>query len=671
MNTTLYSSDLERSVSKNSQRIQKHQLKTNLIKCSTSQDSDESSPEPIITKITGTLKENMQEIDKMIWSNASEQLAESTHTQDTTVLLPSTEDKNTTLHNLPKQTLQTLQRKAIIEGTNRKVNVNPQIIAATTNKIQQTDASKDDGSTASSDLSDATNYDDDTPVQIIFPQLPFRTRFDVKVSTAATDNALRTLKEELVALITRLKECDPTIVHYPWAESTSEKLPALHTAEQYPTTNTKLKAYFETLYAKQNGGITFSAIYIGHTVTAEELIEEVDMEFRPQQRGLYLRRLQCPHTTDIGWLSYSTRDINIVVLREYLEKKLKIPIDVRWRAIIINTPGQKELPRDRVRAIHLAVEEKHAEYAKEELFTIYSVEAPPELMPLQIKMGLVNVQSKKKQSTTSTETLIYLKARHDTFQKNSRTVYSNDIQALYRSWSKLGQFSLHNCLMAIKSTVHPNRYVFHSVDMDSQQHGQTVFTCHKDLLPEAQAICSGLVLYMQNYVGRQYITTINKCFHKKAVSDAGGEWNEDTKQVVTKEDLHSLDLLKSDQGPGYNETSVRIENIMAAAATAQSVVSNKDDDDTISAMTAELQVRSRVQKELQLLANQSRPAPSLATISTQETVSTITATTTSENASKIANLATEASFAPHTNTSIVTQTSNQHLTGSAKTGDIK
>jgi hypothetical protein len=165
-------------------------------------------------------------------------------------------------------------------------------------------------------------------VQFLLPKLPFATRFDVKVTTVASTNALRTLVEALTSVLDRLQAADPTVILYPWGKSTSTEVPALQDTKAFPTTNRQLKLYFEKLLAKEAGGISFTSLYIGHTCTAAELIEEVDMEFWHQKSGLYLRCLQVAEIAEIGWLSYSTQDMNLTVLRKELEKMLKIQIDV-------------------------------------------------------------------------------------------------------------------------------------------------------------------------------------------------------------------------------------------------------------------------------------------------------------------------------------------------------
>jgi hypothetical protein len=179
--------------------------------------------------------------------------------------------------------------------------------------------------------------------------------------------------------------------------------------------------------------------------------------------------------------------------------------------------------------------------------------------------------------------------------------------------------------MAIKSNTDRGRFVFHSINTDPKSSGRTIFTCHKDLFEEARSICSSLVLYMQNHVGPENVHAINKCFTKKALNDAGGEWHEATQQVLTKAEIRALALRNSDQGAGYNEV-VHIENILEAAATEP--IQLAKDDDTISAMTAERNVRSTLQARL-IAHNAAKATQSTShiCISTQDTVSTLTSNT--------------------------------------------
>jgi hypothetical protein len=208
--------------------------------------------------------------------------------------------------------------------------------------------------------------------------------------------------------------------------------------------------------------------------------------------------------------------------------------------------------------------------------------------------------------------------------------------------------------MAIKSNTDSERFVFHSIDMDSQSGGRTIFTCHKDLFDKARSICSSLVLYMQNYVGPDYVHAINKCFTKKALNDAGGEWHKATQQVLTKAEIRSLALKNSDQGAGYNEV-IHIENILVAAA--KEPIQLAKDDDTISAMTTEKNVRPKLKAWLlahnAVLATQ---ANSHILISAQDTVSTLTSNTPNQNTTKNTN-DTTATVATKASTNISNSTS--------------
>ena len=155
---------------------------------------------------------------------------------------------------------------------------------------------------------------------------------------------------------------------------------------------------------------------------------------------------------------------------------------------------------------------------------------------------------------------------------------------------QLNNLSLRTYMMDIRSASNPAPAIFHSIDSDAKLSDRTIFTCHKEVYPEAQSICANLVLYMQKFIGKDKAATVNQCFTTKAVTEACGQWDKESKQVVTKAQLHARELQDLDQGPGYNNVIV-LENIKMVSNTPKV---NIPDDNNISATTQEKKVLNKV-----------------------------------------------------------------------------
>jgi hypothetical protein len=102
-------------------------------------------------------------------------------------------------------------------------------------------------------------------------------------------------------------------------------------------------------------------------------------------------------------------------------------------------------------------------------------------------------------------------------------------------------------MLSTKSTVTPERRVFHAVDPAWNDVGQVVFTYFQDRETEETAIVAGLYLYLIN-VFPEYKTGIVKCFTGAAIEDSADQkWDPATKTVIGWADQELDDLMAMEE----------------------------------------------------------------------------------------------------------------------------
>ena len=148
------------------------------------------------------------------------------------------------------------------------------------------------------------------------PSRPMDYRFDLKLfapPSTAPDVALSTVIKTFFA---KLKTIDPTIVIYPWYNEHIPTTPALLEPNTTPTTITNLRKYFPRLFPRTSGGDYFTTIRLGFSEPLDHIVDNLSWWLKEKKIGLWSRPLQCEDTIVIGWLLYSTRQMDIQSLTE-------------------------------------------------------------------------------------------------------------------------------------------------------------------------------------------------------------------------------------------------------------------------------------------------------------------------------------------------------------------
>jgi hypothetical protein len=103
------------------------------------------------------------------------------------------------------------------------------------------------------------------------------------------------------------------------------------------------------------------------------------------KHGLYYQHLQCPMSTNLGWLLWSFRKIDTVQLQAEIERIYKIRVNQRYQ----NVATGKGKPKNQkvIRALHVVADQSQAGKVSELFQKIYSFSASH--FPLGISMRFI------------------------------------------------------------------------------------------------------------------------------------------------------------------------------------------------------------------------------------------------------------------------------------------
>jgi hypothetical protein len=294
-------------------------------------------------------------------------------------------------------------------------------------------------------------------------QLRYNVRFFVEPSQEADKIMIAAAKK----FFTKAKEMDDTLVIYPWYKSS--KWSKFQEPRSIPETMGAFKVYSHQANPRATGGFVYMRVWLGHDKDPVMLQEDLSFWLKAQHFGLYQCSVQAENISVIGWLLYSTWDINCAALQRSLEKHFKGKFEVGCRYRMISLGRRGAVPKDQqVKAIHIECDSGIRFELKAALSKIYA-SAKNDDYPNGTRMRLVP-EINSMISPDTRQNVTRLRARQDNFQQQILPAISWDISALDFVDAQIGR-SLRDLVMKIESRQHPGQQLFHVVDEAWNQNG--------------------------------------------------------------------------------------------------------------------------------------------------------------------------------------------------------
>jgi hypothetical protein len=145
----------------------------------------------------------------------------------------------------------------------------------------------------------------------------------------------------------------------PWSEvdpsGKTTALDALACADDIPRLFTTLKRYFCNFQERYEGGRQHVSLWITSVLPFQHFRENLGSWLKHNKMGIYDRVLQVEQATTVGFLLYSSQQINRDILQAELSRRLGFQVECRWRKI--RAEWNEAIPKQyEVSAIHVLVE---------------------------------------------------------------------------------------------------------------------------------------------------------------------------------------------------------------------------------------------------------------------------------------------------------------------------
>ena len=365
------------------------------------------------------------------------------------------------------------------------------------------------------------------------PKRKYICRYDIKLSVPPCEapEALTELSKVLVSIWTVLREADKKLVIYPWKDGSTYA--PLQKIKDMPTLLPDIGRYFNRAFPRKLGGTIYISMYLGHEKTFKTLQDELAWWFGNHGYGWYIKPLQCERSICIGWLLYSTLDMDREQLAEEIRRKIGVKVGMRFRTISVNS--KQKLSKDQmVGAIHIEIDERNYASNKEKISRVYESKQT-QGFPLGIKMRLCPQVQDATDPTTSSK-FDRVRIRQGAFLANVQKTNTRDVGVLDYPDPLLFFHTIRSMVMDIRSTQDPEKKVFISVDKQFRGEG-VCFQYSNTYIDEAAAWIKGLLPYLKTQYPQISHVQLEKCFSEDAVSrSAACVWDSVRKCVVSNAD---------------------------------------------------------------------------------------------------------------------------------------
>jgi hypothetical protein len=343
-------------------------------------------------------------------------------------------------------------------------------------------------------------------------------------------NTLLQLQTQLQELLDKLLEIDNSLTVLPWFDRT-EQVPLLN--NKVPNNLRSINQYFQRLQPKLTGN-SYGEFQIQHSRRWEDIAHDMTPWLTENKHGLYYQTLQCPTTTNLGWLLWSFRRIDTSILQREIKDRFGLKINLRYQNIS-EGKGQS-LQENIVRALHVVVDQKEADQASVLLQRIYSFQES--MFPLGIVMRFIpHVQRVKSDKLPK---IIKLRNRQKSFLQaieNSTKQMSATSWEILQLDTNIKEFgTLRKNLMSIMSKQKPTEPLFLSVDTSFFRSNEVLFTFLPRHENEARMFVANIVpFFLHNY----NLDILKDIFQREALIRASQTtWNAELQEVASPSDLY-------------------------------------------------------------------------------------------------------------------------------------
>jgi hypothetical protein len=359
--------------------------------------------------------------------------------------------------------------------------------ATTTNRRQRYIHGND------SDESDQTTQGNNTTL----PTHTNVTRIALKLTIPATKNSDKVTLSIFKEFVSELISSDDKAQVYPWFSKHDKNHSRIKTTLDSPTVVSTFRMYANKVYIGDSNKVLtiYPNVRIGHEKPLKDIRRDMRNWLMEGNHGMFYKMLQAESSSEIGWLLYSTRDMDQGALADEMSDILGFNLGLRWKVIDIGVRGK--IPESqKVMALSVEVEQSHRQEYQRKLISMYGRQVKEvHEYPNGVRLRFVK-QKSDCYNTNEKGKIDRLRQRQQMFNKSIQRTQTWDIMLLDHSVEPGVQPTLRQMIMEMNSRKFPGTPLFHSVDLDKQGSG-FVFQFSAAMKDEAECMTTCLLPYLE------------------------------------------------------------------------------------------------------------------------------------------------------------------------------
>lgn len=448
------------------------------------------------------------------------------------------------------------------------------------------------------------------------PTTTFITRISWKISLPSSAKPLDTIITITKDMLRELQAIDSKAYLIPWSRIDAVK-GRVAQASEVPNTNVGLRVFLNRMYVpKPNLERTiYVNIQLAHDIDFNDIRERMQPWMTSGNHGFYYKMLQVEESVAVGWLLYSTREMDAGALADEIGEAIGTNVGLAWKIIPTGSKAGRNESKDKsmknsrnkVQALQIEVAIQKKYLSTKRLLNLYSRKIKDSSeYPNGIRMRFVKF---KKDAINPKERskLDKLRERQKDFLQQISSTASYDVLQLDYSKDEGNIPTLRQMIMSLKSK-DGNTPLFHCVDMDWRQDGFH-FQYSAELEDEAETVIYTLIPILDHHFPSvmvdDYFTSeaIQRCADmkfcpiQKMVIDPDYDDNE---EVHDSENLVGFEFSTNHSTTGGSEQA----HLTRPSAPVNRHMPN--DDDSVS--TLGTKTRNQLQSPQESQASSSRPS---------------------------------------------------------------
>lgn len=323
------------------------------------------------------------------------------------------------------------------------------------------------------------------------------TRIALKLTIPATKNSDKATLGIFKEFITELTASDDKAHIYPWYTKHDRSQSRIKNANETPKSVSSFRIYANKVFIGDSNKVLtiYPNVRIGHEKPLKDIRRDMRNWLMEGTHGMFYKMLQAESSSEIGWLLYSTRDMDQGALADEMSEILGFNLGLRWKVIDIGVRG-KIPDSQKVLALSVEVEQAHRFQYQRKLIAMYGRDVKEvHEYPNGVRLRFVK-QKSDCCNTNEKGKIDRLRKRQQMFNKSIQRTQTWDIMLLDHSIEPGVQPTLRQMIMDMHSKKYPGTPLYHSIDLDKQGSG-FVFQFSAAMKEEAECMANCLLPYLE------------------------------------------------------------------------------------------------------------------------------------------------------------------------------